>query len=112
MSDPSRDSGAGPRLDPFARPLDRAVMTLRREFGHDAAIAKIGDEFRVEHVIAYCPLHPAPDVFALELREPGGHGGRLHLECRNGCLPSAVLDELRRLERWHAVLAVAPEQAE
>ena len=99
------------RADPFARPLDRAVMTLRREFGHDAVIPNIGDDFRAEYCIAMCPLHPVPDVFGLELREHGGHGGRVHLECRNKCLPSAVLDELRRLEQWHVVLAAAWERA-
>ena len=93
--------------DPFARPLDRAVMTLRKEFGHNAAIPKFGEAFHAEYVIAYCPLHPTPDVFSLELREHGGHGGRLELDCRVGCLPSVILAELRRLEEWHVVRAAA-----
>lgn len=97
--------------DPFSRPLDRAVVTIRKEFGHNAAIPKLSEGFGTEYVIAYCPLHPVPDVFELELREHGGHGGRLALDCRAGCLPSAILAKLRELEQWQAVpptkLAVA-----
>lgn len=99
------------RTDPFSRPFDRAVMTLRREFGHNAAMPKFTEGYHAAHVSALCPLHPTPDVFALDLREHGGHGGRLVLDCQGGCVPSAVLAELRRLEEWHVVYEAARRAA-
>lgn len=89
--------------DPFARPLDRAVITLRTEFGCDVVAfdADAWEAGRVERWRAVCPLHALPgETFPLTLRERGGHGGSLMLDCELGCLPSAILAELRSLERW------------
>lgn len=95
------------RSDPLARPLDRAVMTLRLEFGSNAVEPKFSQGFHAEHVEAICPLHPVPGERPLMLRERGGHGGELKLDCSGGCLPSMILAELRRLERWRIVRALA-----
>ena len=94
-------------LGAFGRPFDRAVMTLRREFGFNAVIPKVGERFHADYCIALCPLHPTPDVFALELRERGGHGGSLELDCEHGCLPSMLLAELRALEDRQVVRVAA-----
>lgn len=95
---PKRSAPAGP----FARPLDRAVIALREEFGHDTVVAvwRDGDP-HAERWTAVCPLHALPgETLPLTLRERGGHGGSLVLDCELGCLPSAILAELRSLERW------------
>ena len=82
-------------------------MTLRLEFGFNAVEPKFSQGFHAEHVEAICPLHAVPGERPLTLRERGSHGGELELECRGGCLLSAILAELRRLEEWHAVLTAA-----
>ncbi len=87
---------------PFARPFDRMIMTLREEFGNDVVRAVWHDgQYHAERWEAVCPLHPlAGETFPLKIRERGGHGGSLILDCEAGCLPSAIFEEVRMLERW------------
>ncbi len=86
--------------DPFARPFDRAILTIRREFGHNAAVPVYGESFHAQSYQSVCPLHPVPDCRPLMTRERGGHGGELLFSCEGDCLPSMILHELRSLERW------------
>ena len=102
-----RNARTGDGVAALQRPLDRALITLRYEFGHNAVLAHYGERFHGEHWEAVCPLHAMPGERPLTIRERGGHGGELVLDCAGGCLPSILSAELRRLEEWRIVRAAA-----
>lgn len=79
--------------DPFSRPLDRALIALRREFGFDA-VWKATDR---DEWWSVCPLHPSEQT-PMRLTEKRGAGSSLQAACVNGCLPSLILNAVRGLE--------------
>lgn len=85
--------------DPFRRPLDRAVLALRREFGDDAVFGDFDhDKFHADCWWSVCPVKPDAG-HPTRLRERGGiPGGSLVLDCVHGCLPSQLADAIRQLE--------------
>jgi hypothetical protein len=87
------------RDDPFSRPLDRALVALRREFGWDSIMAQWEPEkYHAESWWAPCPLHPAIGQ-PMRIREQSGrHGGRLEFACAQGCLPTVLFEAVRELE--------------
>lgn len=92
-------------FDPFSRPLDRLILTLRREFGSDAVHGVFPDdpdEIRADYWRSVCPLHPSYPR-TLTIRERRGPGSSLWLSCASECLPSLIAEELRRLEAWHVL---------
>jgi len=88
------------------RPLDRAIIALRSEYGNDAAepawLERQGKAVRLEHVRAVCPAHAiTPGSRPLTLRERRGPGGSLILGCESGCLPSRISEALKELvKKW------------
>lgn len=90
------------------RLLDRALVTLRREFGSEAAVPEWREgQFDAVLYRAVCPLHPVPGLRPLTIRERPGTS--LDLSCEERCLPSTILAELRRLEEWRVVQAAADQ---
>lgn len=89
--------------DPFQRPLDRAIVALRREFGFDAVwMAADRQEWW-----SVCPLQPS-QATPMRLTERRGVGSMLEAACAHGCLPSMLLEAVRGLEnkRESALVAV------
>lgn len=87
----------GETYDPFHRPLDRALIALRREFGFDA-VWKATDR---DEWWSVCPLHPSEQT-PMRLTERRGAGSSLQAACVNGCLPSLILNAVRGLENKRA----------
>jgi hypothetical protein len=90
-----------PMFDPLARPLDRALIALRREFGSDSVTtlcAELNRAGRYDEWWSVCPVQPGLGQ-PMRIRESGGvPGGSLDLACAHGCLPSVLAEAIRGLE--------------
>lgn len=95
--------------DPFWRPLDRAIVALRREFGRDAVDvlwADLNKAGRYDEWWSVCPVQPDLGQ-PMRIRETGGvPGGSLDLACGHGCLPTALANAIRALEAKQAAAHV------
>jgi hypothetical protein len=86
--------------DPLRRPLDRAILALRREFGVDAVDGRFpepGRPNRAPEWWSVCPVNPGLGQ-PMRIRERAGRSSSLELDCVHGCLPSQLLDAIKALE--------------
>jgi hypothetical protein len=83
-------------------PLDRAVMALRDEFGHDRVWVDWDDEHeRPGGWWSVCPIRPGEGVSPMKLVEVKGVGSSVFFACAHGCSHGDLADAVRAVELRH-----------
>lgn len=83
-------------------PLDRAVMALRDEFGHDRVWVDWDDEHeRPGGWWSACPIRPSEGASPMKLVEVKGVGSSVFFACAHGCSHGDLADAVRAVELRH-----------